>query len=656
MRDTDDRRESEAPLAERTSLAAIAARVRQARTPRAVRAHATGLAKAQIRRAPADGEGLAGAGRRQRRARKRAQAKVGIRDFRLLERADEAWVLGLRARKVPVECVVSAAGTTPCDEVLWYALEHLNLRPALAALTPAASYPNKAGKTVARRSMYSPEILNILGLLARSAGHGGGPTTQAALLCDERWMQLLGFNAQEVHGGATERSASLRGKTRDDQKHFLDADEAGPVREDGRAGAPRGALSSQTLAGHESALDTNELMGFYDSVVRALVRTMQLRGKRQVLVDTTLCEVAPSFKGAASVRRKVKVKSKAHRPREASALVYGFKVWTAMDAATGLVLAMIVDTAEKPENLHVHALLQRAQANLGTAARIDGVALDRGFMDGDLLHRLASELQINWLVPAKANMHVTTEARDRVSQALRAAGQPAETALETAIRLAKSGKSSSRIRFSWRPGVADQQPVVVAQVDGLECTDWYGPGGADSSRLNRKDFRPTPLHATVVLSWPDRPSTDAEDAAEHDAEAADGHAKGPLVLLSAVGETGLGRFDRYDQRSLIENRVYRDAKQHFALGQSLARNAKAFVSATIFSMAALMLHRGLSAHTEANERRAEQADRRAPALGVLRYRRLLELRNRNQVIVVAEGRYAVVAVALLARLAGLQLA
>ncbi len=653
MRHTKRHPDSEAPLSERTSLDATAARARQAMAQRPLVAQATEIAKERAQLEAAEVEAAEAEPRQQRRARERAQAKVSTREFRLLQRADEAWVLDLRARKVPVESAVSAASCTPCDELLWYALEHLKLRAALTALAPAASYKDKAGETIARRSMYSPETLNILGLLARSAGHGSGPSTQAALLCDERWMHLLGFNAQEVHEGATERSAGLRGKTRDDQKHFVDADEAGPVREDGREGAPRGALSSQTLAGHESELDATELMGFYDSVVRALVRTMPLRGKRQVVVDTTLCEVAPSFKGAGSVRRKVKVKSKAHRPREASALIYGFKIWTAMDAETGVVLAMIVDTAEKPENQHVVELLQRAQANLGTAGRIDGVTLDRGFMDGDLLHKLASELHVNWLVPAKANMHVTTEARDRVTKALTGAGEVGEIALNTAIRLAKVGKPSGGIRFSWRPGVANKQPVVVAQVDGLECTDWYGPGGADSSRLNSKAFVPTRLHATVVLSWPDRPSTDAEDAAEHDDEPADGHAKGPLVLLSPVVEMGLGRFDRYDQRSLIENRVYRDAKQHFALGESLARNAKAFVTAAVFSMTALMLHRGLSAHTEAQQRRAEDADRRAPALGVLRYRRLLELCNRNKIILVTEGRYAVVTVAFLMRLAGL---
>lgn|GEM_PF-5020630 len=103
--------------------------------------------------------------------------------------------------------------------------------------------------------------------------------------------------------------------------------------------------------------------------------------------------------------------------------------------------------------------------------------------------------------------------------------------------------------------------------------------------------------------------------------------------------------------------MYRDGKQHFALGQSLARNGKAFVSATVFSTVALMLHRGLSAHTEAVEQRAADLDcplcRRAPMLGVLRYRRLMEVCNRNKVILIAEGRYAVVELAFLVKLASL---
>lgn len=58
--------------------------------------------------------------------------------------------------------------------------------------------------------------------------------------------------------------------------------------------------------------------------------------------------------------------------------------------------------------------------------------------------------------------------------------------------------------------------------------------------------------------------------------------------------------------------MYRDGKQQFALGTSLAHNRGAFVTATVMSMTALMLHRGLAAHTAAAEEHASDPDRRAP--------------------------------------------
>jgi len=258
-------------------------------------------------------------------------------------------------------------------------------------------------------------------------------------------------------------------------------------------------------------------------------------------------------------------------------------------------------------------------------------------------------MNISWLAPAKANMQVTAEARQRVDKALQRAAQAGQAPLDTALRLAASGKLVNGIRFSCRHVAADRAPLVVAQVDRLECTDWYGAGGAGPSRVNSKGFRPTPLHATVVLSWPDRPTGDADDATEHDD---DGAGPGPLVLLSPQVETGLARLDRYAQRSLIENRVYRDAKQHFALGSSQARNVDAWWSASIFSLAALMLYRGLQAHTEAEEQRAVERDRRAPSLGVLRYRRLVELQHRDKVMVLADGCFAVIELAELMWYAG----
>jgi hypothetical protein len=110
------------------------------------------------------------------------------------------------------------------------------------------------------------------------------------------------------------------------------------------------------------------------------------------------------------------------------------------------------------------------------------------------------------------------------------------------------------------------------------------------------------------------------------------------VLLSPIEEKGFGRFDRYDERSLIENQVNREGKQHFGLGQTLARNRSAFWSATVFSLLALMLYRALNEH---REEMAEIAEMREEKLGVLRYRREQMIKNRGRIIVVVRDCYTI---------------
>lgn len=124
-----------------------------------------------------------------------------------------------------------------------------------------------------------------------------------------------------------------------------------------------------------------------------------------------------------------------------------------------------------------------------------------------------------------------------------------------------------------------------------------------------------------------------------------------MVILSPVAESGLVRFSRYDERSLIENRVNRDAKQHFGLGETLARTPAALFSATVFSTIALMFYRGLEIH---REKAMEEFDRRAENLGVLRYRRQMMLKNRGKIILVVGENYAVFTLREFALLVGLE--
>ena len=433
------------------------------------------------------------------------------------------------------------------------------------------------------------------------------------------------------------------GKTREGESGpFADAGPLGPIRE--RLDGPRGALSSQTLADHESRLDPEAVVTAFNLIVQTLARHGFFPKRARIAMDSTGEEVVPSFEDGGIVRKDVKVESKARRPKKVSTHVYGFKLWYVMEIETGMPLAMTQETIETAETTPAQALIEQARKNLEGFGEVVSCAIDRGFLDGDFLWWLKNDNHIDWVCPAKENMHVTTEARDRVDEALAALHVDDEVHLETAQRAARNSLSHEGVLFFEREVKSNCETLIVAQVDDLTCTEFYGPGGSSSSRVHSKTFRPTPLYATVILRWPNRTPQDRKDAAEHDADS-----KGPIVLLSPVKESALIRYDHYDERSLIENRLNRDGKQHFGLGTALSRTPNALWSATFFSTIALMLYRALEIH---REKSSKESDRRAEPLGVLRYRRQLAVNNRNKVLIVVGDHFGILTLMEFASLMG----
>jgi hypothetical protein len=586
-----------------------------------------------------------GGSRQQQRAVERRRNKVEQRELRLLERNDEAVRQALQ-RKDKLSGILAADQPTDADEMLWFISQELKLVSVLQELAPPPTrIDEQSGKEIQCRQTYPPLVLNLIGILSRYLGLSSNPEIEAVVLTDLRWMSLLGFNATEVQQGTSRRSESLRGKTRTGQGGtFEEADELGPVRT--RLEGPRGALSAQTVEGHESQLQPKAVVTVFNAVVRALARRGYFPKQVRTSLDSTGAEVVPSFSEAGVVRKKVKVQSKARRPRQVEVSVRGFKIWYLMEVESGLPLAMTMDTIETAETTPARQLIEQARSNLKGYSRIVSVSLDRGFLDGDLLWWLKKDKRIDWVCPSKQKMHVTTEARGRVAAALAALSRKGESELETAQRAARRQLNHEGVAFCERTVAEGRAPLVIAQVQGLHETSFYGPGGSSSSRVHSKKYRVTPLHATVVLSWPDRHAADVQDAQQHDAED-----NGPVVLLSPIEEAGFVRFDRYDERSLIENRLNRDGKQYFGLGKPLARNTKAMWSSTLFSTIALMLHRGLALH---REQVAEAQEKRGEQLGVLRYRRQQLIKNRGRVIVVVGDHYGVLRLEEFAALLGAQ--
>lgn len=131
------------------------------------------------------------------------------------------------------------------------------------------------------------------------------------------------------------------------------------------------------------------------------------------------------------------------------------------------------------------------------------------------------------------------------------------------------------------------------------------PGRLGLGAGEQEELSPHPAvrDGDPALAGPKR----AGSARHRDARRSEQGARGdPLP----TAESGLFRYDQYDARSLIENRLNREGKQHFGLGTSLARNEAAMRSATVFSTLALMLHRGWSCTKHERRKRTINAPRR----------------------------------------------
>jgi DDE family transposase len=89
---------------------------------------------------------------------------------------------------------------------------------------------------------------------------------------------------------------------------------------------------------------------------------------------------------------------------------FGWKVIVLIDARTKIPLALKVVQIQVHETLFLRALVTQARTNLAGAARRSKVVFDRGFLAGTDLWWL-DQHGITFVVPAKAHMTVTADAR-----------------------------------------------------------------------------------------------------------------------------------------------------------------------------------------------------------------------------------------------------
>jgi hypothetical protein len=413
------------------------------------------------------------------------------------------------------------------------------------------------------------------------------------LFSDEALMQLVGFNAQQVRQGVCRRGTAKRQRARS----------PGPICPD-------------TLANNMVKCNLRELETLFNGAIRAVAKA-GVFGKRVTgIADGTDLETTERYAGCGQATRKRRIEDKWGKVHEIEVTVYGWKVLLLIEAVTKIPLAVKVGPIQEHEALWARALVTQARMNLAGYAHLAKVVFDKGFLDGTTLWWLDQQ-GIRFVVPAKANMAVTADAR-----ALAAAGEGVTVGHR--VHTVRHGQGQG----AW----TERLETEVVGITGLTSYEQYGTE-EHGRRHNRRDFEPNPIHAVVVRKW---------------------HGKdyGPggktVFLTNAAVQQPLKPFDDYDDRSLIENCCIKEAKQQWDLGHPPQKSARAVRVHVMFTLLMFAL-------ATAYRWQYEKAALREEPVGWQRWRRQLLEQSRDKVIVFAQGYYGIFHVAEYSLLLGAKL-
>jgi hypothetical protein len=413
------------------------------------------------------------------------------------------------------------------------------------------------------------------------------------LFSDEALMQLVGFNAQQVRQGICQRGATKRQGERS----------LGPICPD-------------TLANHIVTLNLRDLEAVFNGSIRALAKAGVFGAKVTGIADGSDLETTERYTGCGQVTRQVRLEDKRGRVHEIEVTVYGWKVLLLIDAVTKIPLVVKVVPIQEHEILSLRALVTQARTNLGGHARLHKVVFDRGFLDGTDLWWL-DQRGIMFVVPAKANMAVTADAR---AQAAAGAGVTVGRRVHT--RRHGQGKTA------W----TERLETEVVGITGLTTYDQYGT--VEQGRYhNRRDFQANPINAVVVRQWKSRDY---------------GPGGKTVFLTNAPVDTPLRPFDDYDDRSLIENCCIKATKQQWDLGHPPQKHDRAVRVHVMFTLLMFAL-------ATAYRLQCEQEAMGGEPVGWQRWRRQLLEQTRDRVIVFAGKSYGIFHLAEYSLLVGVKL-
>lgn len=330
-------------------------------------------------------------------------------------------------------------------------------------------------------------------------------------------MTLIGFNARQVSNGMTHRGSKAR---KEDSPYVL--------------------MDPQTLADTICKSTLQELEKLFNGTISCLAKYGIFMAEMMVAIDGSQIETTTKFRGRGCQKVTEWKTDRKGIQVEVMRLVYGWRLIALLDLTTLIPIAIKIVQIQDSESPYLIELVKQAQANLAPHSRIVTLVADRAYIDGAGLYEI-DQMGIRFVLIAKKNMvaygtalcnSVESECYyERIETVRRGQGRDQETeTLRTRLQIATD----------------------------IRTWESYRPPKVEDEQLKIKD-RPA-LNAVIVRIW---------DNKELD--------KPRVFLTNKVVDNPWHIFDLYDDRSWIENGLFRNSKQFFNLTQWFPKKNEAGV-------------------------------------------------------------------------------
>jgi len=515
---------------------------------------------------------------------KRASQKIADRLTWCTAHRDQAGIAKDLAEGKDISEVYGLGEAGLFDE-FFYFLEHLGFMALFEKLAPNV--------TERESNVKFPAVILIY-LMRIVAGLAFYWHIHPVILHSQPLMRLMGFNGREIRDGTCRRG-----------KHKTSSDN--PGEEDGKKpGNIRGPICPDSIATYIQAIAAHALERLFNGVVAISAAHGFFPKRVHALLDSSEIQSTELCEGCGMVTKEKppQLRRRKGRIRKVLETVFGFKIWVVWDPNSRLPLSMRFDTIEVGDINYAREVIQQAVTNLGSHANIVSVALDRGFMDGQLLWWLNTEMNIIFYIPAKTNMNVYEDTLSMVNTGI--------VQTKERKRTVGAGKNKKTVTDRWE----------VVGIEALTSAGFYGELGSGSHE-NRSDFVPNPINAVVVLHDP---------YVENNP-----HCDTLIILTNGSVKKPLKAYDGYDERSEIENGLFRESKQAWFI-QRPARNTadgfRAHVYLTLITMALTTAFRTWMDQQDKLEKHGQET-------GIRKFREKVKQENGNKLIVFDEYRYAI---------------